>query len=79
MILAFMSPQAEDTIRQKIASGVRGVTGPGAKLLQRASAAIRSFVVPPNATVFTDDHAPVEGMTRRMITEYYAKLHAARK
>ena len=39
----------------------------------RAAATLREIVVPPDTTIFTDDHAPIEEMTRRMLEEVRAK------
>jgi spermidine synthase len=79
MLFAFAAPQEQDVLRRKLASAVNRVTGPGVKLLERAAATLRSFDPPPAAVVFTDDHAPIEGMTRRTFTEYYRQLAAARR
>jgi spermidine synthase len=79
MLLGFVAGQSLESLREKIAAGAGGASGPGVKILKRASSAIKQYDAPAAAAVFTDDHAPIEGMTRRMITAYYRKVHGPRR
>lgn len=49
------------------------------QLARRAAHAIVEFEAPPGTPIFTDDHAPVEAMTRRMMAQHWARLVAARQ
>jgi spermidine synthase len=79
MLFAFAARQTLEALRQKFASAAGRVAGPGVKLLERASAAITQYDAAPAAAAFTDDHAPIEAMTRRAFAEYYRKAAAARR
>lgn len=76
MLFAFATRQSEDLLRRKIASAVSQVSGPGVKLVQHASGGLKEFHPRPGTAVFTDDLAPIESMTRRMIAEYHRKLRS---
>ncbi len=43
------------------------------QLARRAAASVADLVPPHETTVFTDDYAPVEEMTRRMLADYRDK------
>lgn len=67
IVFAFAGPVSLDTIRARLASA--GGTAPWAKLAAQAGAEILPATPPPDAVILTDDRAPVEEMTRRMLAE----------
>ena len=75
IVLAFPRERSVPWVRDRLqhADG-----SPVVKQLARDAAhAIVDLVPPPEAPVFTDDHAPVEAMTRRMMAKYRARLVAS--
>jgi hypothetical protein len=75
IVLAFPRERSVPWIRDRLqhADG-----SPVVKQLARDAAhAIVDLVPRPEAPVFTDDHAPVEAMTRRMMVKYWARLVAS--
>jgi len=65
MLLAFAKETAEDSIRARL----NRYEGDAAikRIARQAEAQTAEFQVPEGTTVFTDDFAPVEEMTRRML------------
>jgi predicted membrane-bound spermidine synthase len=65
MLLAFATATPESAIRARL----KNFTGNDAveRLARRAGKEIAEIDVPPGTVVFTDDFAPVEEMTRRML------------
>ena len=65
MLLAFATETSEATVRSRL----RAFDGEAAiqQLAKRAQTQISNFKVPPGTPVFTDDLAPVEEITRRML------------
>ena len=79
MLFGFAAPQQLDSLKQKLASSTGAVSGPGMRMVKWASGAIKQYDAPPGIAVFTDDRAPIEGMTRRAFLEYYRKMDSAAK
>jgi hypothetical protein len=65
MLLAFPKNTSAGSIRARLNryEGDEGIK----RLAKRAEAQVADFEVPAGTTVFTDDFAPVEEMTRRML------------
>jgi len=67
VVLAFPRARTLAEVRSRL----ENVAGPEAvrQLARQAAHSLTEFVPPPDAVVFTDDRAPVEEMTRRVILE----------
>ena len=67
MVLAFTRPQTLDSVRARL----RAIEGnnPWQALARKSAAEITEPSVQPGAIVLTDDRAPVEEMTRRMLSK----------
>jgi spermidine synthase len=68
ILFAFAQERSAASIRAQLEQ-VEG-TGPLQDLARHAAATITDFVPPPGTSVFTDDRAPVEEMTRRMLLAF---------
>jgi spermidine synthase len=66
MLLAFASETPQDSIRGRLEEF--DGDAPVKRLAKIAAAQIADFQIPPGAGVFTDDFAPVEEITRRMLS-----------
>ena len=70
--------------RERSAASIRAqlerVEGPEPirQLARNAASAVVDLVPPAGTPVFTDDHAPVEEMTRRMLAEYRGRAQGVR-
>ena len=64
VLIAFREPTSLDAVRALLASP--GVPAELQRVAGATAAALRTSV-PGSAVVLTDDHAPVESLTRRMI------------
>ncbi len=68
MLLGFVAPQTVDSIRAKL---VAKELAPRLQDVVHAALLSLAEITPPQGTlVFTDDRAPVEEMTRRMLADY---------
>ena len=67
MLFAFKEPRSAEWIRARL----RDANAPNSmrELIASASPAIIDLYPPDEAKVFTDDHAPIEAMTRRMLRQ----------
>ncbi|MEP6820460.1 MAG: fused MFS/spermidine synthase [bacterium] len=72
MVLAFSQEKSLSSIRDQL----RHTEGadPVRQLAQKAASDIIDFVPPDGVGIFTDDHAPVEEITRRMLTQYQSHV-----
>jgi hypothetical protein len=67
IVFAFVHSRSLDTIRQRLVA-VQG-DQPWQQLARKAATQIIEPKPVPEAVVFTDDRAPIEEMTRRMLGE----------
>jgi hypothetical protein len=68
LVLAFAGERGADSVRSQLRKTEGSET---VRRLAREAASEMSDLVPPVRTpVFTDDHAPVEEITRRMLAKY---------
>ena len=72
MLLAFARGRSAAWVRDRL----RHADGPPdvKQFARRAADAVVEFEAPPRSPILTDDHAPVEEMTRRMVAEQWARL-----
>jgi predicted membrane-bound spermidine synthase len=72
LLLAFAERRSIDGVRERL----RSVEGSAVvrQLAQRAARALVEFEPPPGVPIFTDDHAPVEELTRSMMEPHWARL-----
>jgi spermidine synthase len=75
VVFAFAARRPLEEVRALLSSG--NVAPEFAASAARAAASLREPVVPPNTMVFTDDRAPTEEMTRRMLEEVRAQSAGA--
>jgi spermidine synthase len=68
MLLAFSKDTSEDAIRERLQNvrETEAIEG----LAEHASTHIVDYNIPPETTAFTDDFAPVEEITRRMLNSH---------
>jgi spermidine synthase len=67
LIFAFATERDLNWVRLRLAGGA--ATEPLNTLARNASRAITALQAPPHTLVFTDDFAPIEAMTRRMLAQ----------
>ncbi len=72
MVLAFSSERSIESIRSALQRTTRNEQV--GRLARKAASQIVELVPAEGTIVFTDDHAPVEEMTRRMLAEYRMRL-----
>jgi spermidine synthase len=67
MLFAFSKPRSLASVREQLDSvlGSSGIV----KIARDAAAGMMDFRAPADAVVFTDDHAPIDPMTRRMLAQ----------
>lgn len=67
MLFAFAEPRSLASVRNQLdsAQGRPGIV----KMAREAAAGIKDFQAPADAVVFTDDHAPIDPMTHRMLAQ----------
>ena len=70
----FAFPGARSLQSARAALSTAAIPPAVAPAAARASASLQEFHPPAGALVFTDDHAPIEPMTRRMIVEVKATM-----
>jgi spermidine synthase len=70
---AFASVRSDEAVRSEMAAATNLPTRV-IVAAARAAAALREFQPDATASVFTDDRAPIEQMTRRMIREFRATI-----
>lgn len=72
IVLAFARERSAAWVRNRLqrAEGSPAVE----RLARKAAHAIVDLMPPPGTPIFTDDHAPVEEMTRRMMAQHWARL-----
>ena len=68
ILLAFPRPWLARSIHERL--GGLEAMGPVGRLAQEAARDITELIPPAGTLVFTDDRAPVEEITRRMLAEY---------
>jgi predicted membrane-bound spermidine synthase len=71
LIFAFATQRDLNRVRSRLAGGA--ATEPLNTLARNASRAITTLQAPTDALVFTDDFAPIEAMTRRMLAQVPAR------
>jgi spermidine synthase len=68
LVFAFAGDRGADSIRSQLRKTEGGETF--RRLAQEAATEMSDLVPPVGTPVFTDDHAPVEEITRRMLAKY---------
>jgi spermidine synthase len=68
ILFAFPQARSLDSIRAQLQEAAQGQGGI-ADLARRAATSLQEFIPAAGTPVFTDDHAPIEEFTRRMLSK----------